>query len=268
MKYEVIVSDLDGTLLNAEHKFSNETKKIIKKVKDRVKKIFIATGRHHLDALKLKEQLGLNSYLISSNGAVIHNESNEIVYERNIEKNIVDKLLEKKCSKDISRHIYTDNNWYIEEELEEFNNFHQESGFFYTVENFENVDRSKVIKIFFISKNFKELEALEKDIENEFGDKISLTLSGEECLEIMAQSVSKGEAIKSIMERLGISLKNVIAFGDGLNDYEMLKEVGKGLIMGNASMRLKNKLPNNEVIGKNIEDGVAKYLEREFLEIE
>lgn len=268
MKYQAIVSDLDGTLLNGEHRFSNKTKKVIKEVKDRVKKIFIATGRHHLDALELKKQLGLDSYLISSNGAIIHNENNEIVYERDIEEDIVKKILEKKCSKDVSRHIYTVSNWYIEEELEEFKSFHQESGFSYTIEDFDKFDCSRVIKIFFISKNFKELEDLEKKIENEFRDRISLTLSGEECLEIMAHSVCKGEAIKSVMARLGIPLESVIAFGDGLNDYEMLKEVGKGLIMENASVRLKDRLPNNEIVGKNTEDGVAEYLERNFLEIE
>ena len=81
----------------------------------------------------------------------------------------------------------------------------------------------------------------------------------------MAKNVTKGEAVKNIMEKLNISLENTMAFGDGLNDYEMLSEVGKGLLMGNCAERLSEKLPNNEVIGKNTENGVAKYLKEIFL---
>lgn len=264
-EYKAVVSDLDGTLLNELHKFSEKTKETIKKVKETGKKIFIATGRHHLDAFQLKSQLGLDSYLISSNGARIHNEKNEVVYEKNIDNEVVDFILSAKCSSEISRHIYTENHWYVEEEREEFNQYHQESGFFYTIKDFNEIKDSKFVKIFFISKNEPELLKLERFFEENLSGKVSITLSGPDCLELMAPNVSKGEAIKNVMERLGIPLADVIAFGDGLNDYEMLSEVGKGLLMGNCAERLKGKLPNNEIIGKNTEDGVAKYLEKNLL---
>ncbi len=268
MRYKAIVSDLDGTLLNGEHKFSQRTKEIIKKVKESGRKIFIATGRHHLDAMELKKLLGLDSYLISSNGARIHDEENKVVYERNIDREIVKKILEKKCDEEISRHIYTGEHWYVEKEWEEFNKFHQESGFFYELKDFNEIKDESFVKIFFISKNQEKLLKFEEEMAQELGDKVSITLSGPDCLEFMAPNVCKGEAIKNVMERLGISLEDVIAFGDGLNDYEMLKEVGKGLVMGNAAERLKEKLPNNEMIEKNIEDGVANYLEKNILETE
>lgn len=265
MKYEAIVCDLDGTLLNGEHEFSDETKKVIKAVKATGRKIFIATGRHHLDALKLKEQLGLDSYLISSNGARIHDEHNVEVYEKNIDEETAEFILNTKCSKEIERHIYTDTKWYVEEAKEEYIAFHKESGFLYEVKDFSKIVGEKFIKIFFISKNQEELSQLEKYFEEKIGDRVSITLSGPECLELMTKNVTKGEAIKNIMEKLEIPLENTMAFGDGLNDYEMLSEVGKGLLMGNCATRLRDKLPNNEVIGKNIENGVANYLKKIFL---
>lgn len=267
MKYKAIICDLDGTLLNENHKLSTKTKEIIAKVKDTGKKIFIATGRHHLDAMELKKQLGLDSYLISSNGARIHDEHNQTVYEVDMDKKLVKFILNVKCHSDISRHAYTENNWYIEEEKKEFIEFHQESGFSYTLTDLSkiNIESEKFIKLFFISKNTDELIKLEKYFENTIGNRASITLSGPECLEIMAKGVSKGEAIKNIMGTLKIDLEEVMAFGDGLNDYEMLKEVGKGLLMGNCSTRLREKLPEHEIIKRNSEDGVACYLEEKFL---
>lgn len=265
MKYEAIVCDLDGTLLNEKHQLSDETKEVIKKVKDTGKKIFIATGRHHLDALAIKKQLGLDSYLISSNGARIHDEHNNEVYERNIDEETANFILNVKCNKEIERHIYTDTKWYVEEHKEEYIEFHKESGFLYEVKDFSKIVGEKFIKIFFISKNKEELFKLEKYFEEVIGDKVSITLSGPECLELMTKNVTKGEAVKNIMEKLNIPLENTMAFGDGLNDYEMLSEVGKGLLMGNCAQRLREKLPNNEMIGKNIDNGVAKYLRKTFL---
>ena len=55
-------------------------------------------------------------------------------------------------------------------------------------------------------------------------------------------------------------IKDVVAFGDGFNDYEMLQSVGKGYVMGNAHYKLKEALPRNEVIENNNEDGVAKKI--------
>ena len=55
---------------------------------------------------------------------------------------------------------------------------------------------------------------------------------------------------------MGYNLKDCIAFGDGMNDAEMLSMAGKGCIMGNAHQRLKDLHPELEVIGLNADDAV------------
>ncbi|MDE5285089.1 MAG: HAD hydrolase family protein, partial [Candidatus Blochmannia sp. A2] len=66
--------------------------------------------------------------------------------------------------------------------------------------------------------------------------------------ELMAGTVSKGHALEEVAKIIGYTLKDCIAFGDGMNDLEMLSMAGKGCIMHNAHQRLKDKLPNMEVI--------------------
>ena len=68
------------------------------------------------------------------------------------------------------------------------------------------------------------------------------------------------------LEAMGYSLKDCIAFGDGMNDAEMLSMAGKGCIMGNAHQRLKDLHPELEVIGSNADNAVPKYLRKLFLE--
>lgn len=80
------------------------------------------------------------------------------------------------------------------------------------------------------------------------------------CLDIIPAEVSKASALQHVISNLNLTWEDCIAFGDGLNDVEMLSSVGKGCIMGNCNPRLKAKLPDLEVVGINDEDGVARKL--------
>jgi hypothetical protein len=78
----------------------------------------------------------------------------------------------------------------------------------------------------------------------------------------MAPGVSKGAALKAVAESRGLSLENCIAFGDGMNDLEVLTMAQKGLLMETAHEKVKAALPDTEQIGSNEDDAVAHYLEK------
>lgn len=81
----------------------------------------------------------------------------------------------------------------------------------------------------------------------------------------MAGGVSKGHALEAVAKILGHSLQDCIAFGDGMNDAEMLSMAGKGCIMAGAHQRLKDQYPHLEVIGSNTDDAVPHYLRKLYL---
>ena len=54
---KVVISDLDGTLLNSQHQISDYTKNVFQQLHDENHLIIVATGRHHLDALPIVGQL-------------------------------------------------------------------------------------------------------------------------------------------------------------------------------------------------------------------
>jgi hypothetical protein len=82
-------------------------------------------------------------------------------------------------------------------------------------------------------------------------------------VEYLMPNNTKGTAVEALCQHLGISLSEVVAFGDGENDAEMLEAVGKGVAMKNA--RPKAKACANEVTEfTNDEDGVATHLEKLF----
>ncbi|MFK4761918.1 Cof-type HAD-IIB family hydrolase [Microbacterium sp. ZW T5_45] len=86
------------------------------------------------------------------------------------------------------------------------------------------------------------------------------TLSGAPFVEVMAEGVTKATGLARLCEHLGISRSDVVAFGDALNDVEMLRWAGHGVAMADADDVVKDAA--DEVTASNDDDGVARVIER------
>ena len=93
-RFKVIISDLDGTLLNNEHQISEYTKTIFQQLHEEKYLIIVATGRHHLDAMPLLKDLGCPFYLVTSNGARIHSPIKELIYSFDIKSDAIKSILD------------------------------------------------------------------------------------------------------------------------------------------------------------------------------
>lgn len=76
--------------------------------------------------------------------------------------------------------------------------------------------------------------------------------------DMLPKEGSKARGIQKVLAHCGYKMDDVIAFGDGLNDIEMLQAVGTGVAMGNAHKEVKRVA--DVVIGPVDEDGLAKGL--------
>ncbi len=265
MKYKAIISDLDGTLLNSEHTISKYTKSVIKTIIDKGIKFYIATGRHHNDVIGIKKTLDLETIMITSNGARVHNHSNKEILACDVSMEVSNRLLDLKPQNGIHANIYVGDNWYTETDVPWGAEFHTESGFSYEIKDFKKLKDTSITKFFYVHEDPKVISEFEGKLRKSYGKQVNITSSLPICLEVMGQNVSKGVAIEKVLEMEGISLEEAIAFGDGFNDFDMLESVGKGFIMKNGTSELKKALPHLEVVESNVEDGVAKKIEELFL---
>lgn len=85
------------------------------------------------------------------------------------------------------------------------------------------------------------------------------TLSGAPFVEVMASGVTKATGVAQVCTRLGVDSSEVLAFGDALNDLEMLSWAGHGVAMANAVAEVRDAA--DEVAPSNAEDGVAQVIE-------
>lgn len=263
--FHIIASDLDGTLLTPHQKITPFTKKILRLLTAQDNIYFVvATGRHHTNVIKIRDSLKINSYMITSNGARIHDTHGKVIAVYNINTEIASDLIKiVYFDPKIITNIFRNNEWLInrKHEIIQKNNS-KENNITCQVYQKDMPILNNICKIYFTSNDYQRLLTLEQKLYIKWGNKINISFSLPTCLEIMPQGVSKGHALKKVAGLLGYQLKDCISFGDGMNDYEMLSMTGKGCIMRNAQQRLKDTLPNLEIIGSNYEEAVPHYLQR------
>lgn len=260
---KMIVVDLDGTLLHINQECSYKTKKYLKKLKDLGYIIVIATGRVLRSAVTITDGAEFANYVIASSGAVIYDmDKSRVVVKKQISKDIVKEICDNCSVEDIKEinicdlyyhynYLCNENNVFSFEK--KINNINR---FLYECDDIVNVtirvnDNSLVDK-YYNMFNRNELELLV--MQDSFGK--------EKCLELFDKGVSKYNSIKKIMDIEDIDNKDVIAFGDGLNDVDMVKLSGIGVAMGNALDNVK-EVSDYVTISHN-DDGVIYFL-KEYL---
>lgn len=266
--YRIVASDLDGTLLNPEHRLSSYTKSVLQAIRKKNVNFVFATGRHHVDVEQMRENMEIEAFMITSNGARVHDSQGNLVYSKN-----VDPVLAPEIAKIVQHdpliytHVYRGDEWWVNREDEYSLSFFKDTNFGYELFDPNDFLTDDISKIYFTIKTDElhfHLVKLKKTLEHIYGDKINVAFSTLNCLEVMGANVSKGHALNNVANMLGLSLQDSIAFGDGMNDFEMLSMAGKGCLMKNASIDLKAKLPDLEVIGSNADDAVPHYLANLF----
>jgi Cof subfamily protein (haloacid dehalogenase superfamily) len=257
---KVIISDLDGTLLNQHHVISDYTRSVFQELHQQNYLIVVATGRHHLDAMPLVERLGVPLYLVTSNGARIHSPNKDLLFSVNMDSEIVKSILDLDIDSDITTVLFKEEVWQTNKHNEKLNSFSKDATYHRELVNFDELEDFEAIKIFFTHESQDKLIAVRDLILAHHPESFNHAFSLPICLEFMDKEVDKSHAIAKILEKENLDFTHAVSFGDGFNDEMMLKSTGKGLIMGNAPETLKNKLPHLEVIASNHEDGVAKYL--------
>ncbi|NRD77732.1 sugar-phosphatase [Bacillus sp. BRMEA1] len=264
--YKLIAIDIDGTLINDRKELTNEVIDAIQSAKAKGVKVVISTGRPIGGVLSLIEELKLNEedeYVITYNGAVVQSTlTNEVISEVSLTYQDLKELYELSIQVQSPMHffdsesIYTPNKDINKYTVHE-SHINQVPLHYRTID--EIPEDMLIPKVMFID----EPERLQKVIDaipNSFREKYAMVQSAPFFLEILHPSVSKGNAVKQLAEKLSIKREEVICIGDGENDLSMVEYAGCGVAMGNAVSSIK-EAAQFETLSNN-ENGVAYAIEK------
>ncbi|WP_427127037.1 Cof-type HAD-IIB family hydrolase [Priestia megaterium] len=236
-EFKLIALDMDGTLLNNQQEISKENREAIAKAQEQGVHVVLSTGRSLLTCREYAQSLQLSSYLITVNGSEIWDESGELVERKLIDASSIEKMWNLTQEHKLNFWaVTTDKVW--RDEFPEDIASQEWLKFGYDIP--DDALREEVLKQIAGISDF--------EISNS-----SLTN-----LEINALGINKAKGIMTVCERLGISMDEVIAMGDSLNDMAMIEAAGCGIAMGNAQEAVKEAA--DWVTDTNVNNGVAKAI--------
>lgn len=244
---KLIVMDLDGTLLRTDKSISDLTKVTLRQCQERGVKVAYATGRG--GSAKERAPSEMFDGRITMNGAVAY-AADELVYNRMVKMDLARGLLVAcdqyglKTSAEMSGIHYS--NFDVAAEWENIHSNYQMTDF-----SRHAIDAEK---LYAIVRDQKDISFIEEHLP----EGLYLTVSRDMLAQIMHVDATKSKAIAALAKHWDIDMSEVVAFGDDLNDIDMLTSCGVGVAMGNAVKEVLTAA--DETCGTNDEDGIAKWL--------
>lgn len=243
MDYKIVFSDIDGTLLNSNHRMLEGTEKSIKSLLKQNIPFVIVTARGPSGVYPIFKRYNFVCPMVCYSGALILDENGEIMYSKGISKSttaaIIDFIQEEKF--ECTWNIYSMDKWIVNNKKDprviREENIVEAQSMEGSVDDL--TDGTTAGKILCMC-NPLFTDEIEEKIKKKFKS-LSIVKSSDILLEIMERGVTKGESINIICDKWGIDPKEAIAFGDHYNDVEMLENVGRPFLMANAPEDLKQR---------------------------
>ncbi|MEH7382305.1 Cof-type HAD-IIB family hydrolase [Bacillus sp. JJ1533] len=238
LPYRLLALDLDGTTLNENKEITLPTKYWVKKAVENGVIVSIATGRGRQMAEVFRKELALHSPMVFLNGAEIWKTPDDL-FERHYLR-----------TRDILRlhqlAIQTDS-WFWGFTADRF----------IRKNDWKDDDvNEKWMKFGLLNSNVTLIEKLKLELES--WDHLEITQSADNNIEISAKGITKEYGIRKVCSLLDIELENVMAIGDSFNDLKLIKSVGLGVAMENASEKIKSSA--DVITSSNEKDGVARAI--------
>lgn len=255
---QLVLTDLDGTLLRDDRTISNYTKDVLKKLKSLGIKFGFSTGRAKSSIQHYIKQI-CPDVIIANGGAEIF-EGKNLIYSCGFSVKEAQCLIDaayKICGNQVEITCDSENKTFWNK----------------TKSKNQIICSPDLIYSDFKPFNQKAMKICVKTWDEEKAKQIALSLGHEKCNFIKFSDVpwhsfykkeaTKENGIKTLGKYFSIDLENIISFGDDFNDIGMLKICGKGIAMENAITQVKEAA--KEITLSNNNNGVAFWLEKNII---
>ncbi|MCF7948589.1 MAG: Cof-type HAD-IIB family hydrolase [Spirochaetia bacterium] len=262
---KLLALDLDDTLLTEELMISGENQRAIRAAEAAGVKVLLASGRTLFSMRSYGLRLGMwqnEGFMIANNGATVLNTQNgATILEKQLDPSIGLEAWKIVQKYDLTMQYYGDGeifcsgpSTYTEEDCRLTGQQWRES------RPFSSSLTSPRTK-FVVPGDPAILPRLEAELKEQLGHRANIFISKPYFLEILSRDADKGIALAFVAEKLSIPTQQVMAVGDSMNDYGMLKWAGVGVAVANAAPEVL-KVADHITSRSHQEHAVAEAIER------
>ncbi|KJE28891.1 Cof-like hydrolase family protein [Geobacillus kaustophilus] len=270
--YKLLALNIDGTILKNNGRLPRETKEAVDYVKKKGVYVTLITSRNLLSARKVAKALRLDGMLIAFQGAMIARTLDDRLFDAVIPEertfNIVQILENFNCNIRLMHERYSlGNRKKVKKNLVVQTVLSSSDPFFYPTQFVDSLGDVLIdepiavpkIDVYFAADEERDEAAalLTKSIPS-----IDMIMQPNGKMEIVPQGVSKLAGLRRLAQHIGVSLKETVMIGDGLDDLPAIEAAGLGVAMGNAPLEVKRAA--GWVTRSNEQLGVAYMVKEHF----
>ncbi|WP_050180333.1 Cof-type HAD-IIB family hydrolase [Domibacillus robiginosus] len=279
MAYSLIAIDLDGTLLNEEKEIDDRSIRAIRAFEEQGGQVVICSGRTPLATRWIAETIGLQTPIISLNGAVLHDEKGTLLDQKTFSHTGLQQFVSFCEEEHICVHLYEGNDLIVAEKnrwneiwvdqnilplaqtggiVERRNMYLEECRVRVTPDIKSWIENHPAISKMAVFSENGDFRAIEQKIKAALPDVEAASSSNYANLEISPRGAAKGVALKKLAARLNVPIAETAAIGDNFNDISMFQCAGMSIAMGNAPELVK--AASHHVTASNNENGIEEAI--------
>jgi len=261
MAYRLVVADLDGTARSRRFGVTPGVRRAIADVRASGIRVCVATGRMWRSAAPWVQSLGADTPVILYNGGRVFDfDGGRILYERRLAAEFTRQALAViRRDPDVQPHLFLNDRVYVERRHPMTEAYAEDDGLGYEVVTaFEPLLTDDPHKILVLGAPGK-LEAL-SSAARQARLSARAVQSEPTKLEFLPPGISKGTALRAMLEALEVEAGEVVAVGNNWNDLEMIEAAGLGVAMADAAEGVPARA--DPVCGTADEEGFRDMLER------
>jgi Cof subfamily protein (haloacid dehalogenase superfamily) len=220
---KLIVSDLDGTLLNHSHKVSPREREALLLIQEQGVELCLASGRMHSEIKQVMDEIGMAAHSVSQNGAFIHHKDGQFLQSKLFEPALAAQIFELARPYELVKLFCSGEANYITH-LTEASDLIQ-SRMFHPFVVYEkagtDLERDFPICKFSFFGDMERLKQVKEELTDRLGEHLTMYIAERDCLDIMPLNVSKGTALPALLEHMGLRPEEIACIGDNFNDISM-----------------------------------------------
>jgi len=262
---KLVASDMDGTLLDSRKRLPADIVSVVRQMKKKGATFIVASGRQY-DALRRDlAQIADDIIFIAENGALVVENDQEIFLDA-LDPGEIRRILQAAKGLEGVYACVCCAHCAICEDTASRAFIDMMQMFYPSTKVVPNLveycsEMTDVCKVAFFDEGDAAMHELPV-LREKLSDRLAVILSGEQWVDVMKPGVNKGRAMQMIMQHKGVRPGEAMAFGDYLNDLQMLQCVGESYAMANALDEIKAAAKH--IAPGNDENGVVRVIRERF----
>lgn len=262
MHIKMVFSDVDGTLLTSHHQLLPSSKEAIRSLQEKKIPFVIISGRSPEGLYPILNKYQFKCPLVCYGGSLILDEDKKVLYNAGFSLDIALEVCQfiKENKLALQIFLYSKEGWFVENKnhplvIEEEQIVEAKS----TECDFKDLNKDTLVNKLLLVHDHTKMHDEIKILKEAFPS-FDFMQSLDYLIEVVLPTEGKGKAVERLAKIHGIKVEDVMCFGDGFNDLDMLAICGYPVLMNNAPVELKKR--NYHLTESNDQDGIYNELKR------